>query len=109
MLQDTVTQDSPQNDKGHAVFVLPSSLTIESAEAFASAILKQGIPGNGEIFTLDASHTEIITTPGVQVILALSKTIAASGGKLSVLNPSETFTRNLETLGFTTELNEWRK
>lgn len=106
--QDNSIETLTQNDGVATVFALPSSLTIECAEALASSIVKQGVPDRGETFTLDASHTEIITTPGVQVILALSKTIAASGGKLSILKPSDTFIRNFEILGFTAELNEWR-
>ena len=106
--QDNRIETLTQNDGVASVFALPSSLTIESAEALASSILKQGVPDHGKTFTLDASQNEIITTPGVQVILALSKTIAASGGKLSILKPSDTFIRNFEILGFTAELNEWR-
>ena len=105
---DNANESLTQNNAGSAIFVLPSSLTIENAEALASSLLKHGTPASGETFMLDASHTEIIATPGMQVILALSKTIAASGGKLSILKPSDTFIRNFEILGFTEELNEWR-
>ncbi len=86
------------NDENQARFTLPPMMTIETAEALC-AELKQ-IPLIGKTgLILDASEVEHITTPGLQLIVALEKTLSTQGGALSITNKKDWFIRALQDAG----------
>lgn len=86
-------------------FTLPSSITIETIETLLGDLNKLSLSGNG--LTVDAAQVEIITTPGVQVMLALGKSFAHLGGKLTISQPSSAFTQAFTALGLGVQLTEW--
>ena len=89
----------------HSVFTLPSAMTIDSIEALC-AQLKQ-LECTPPRLTLDAASTEIITTPGVQLLLALAKTLATRGIDLAVTGPRPSFTRTFDQLGLSAQFTQW--
>lgn len=82
-------------------FVLPAVMTIETVAALAEE-LKQ-LPAG--VVTLDGSKTEILTTPGVQLLLSLQKNLSDAGGKLVLTQSQPIFTSAFAALGLTPQLN----
>lgn len=81
-----------------ARFVLPSAMTVETAEALA-AELKQLPLVEKTNLTLDASQVEAITTPGLQLVVSLEKALSAQGGTLTVGGGREAFLRAFQDAG----------
>lgn len=75
---------------GALSLTLPPTMTIETAETFA-AELKQLPLAEKTQLTLDAACVETITTPGLQLVVSLAKTLEAQSGKLTIINPRESF------------------
>jgi anti-anti-sigma regulatory factor len=77
---------------------LPSAITTQNAATLAETLraLDTTKPQ-----TLDATHTEVITTAGVQLLIALQKTLQQSGSALSVKGQGPAFRSAFTDLGFT--------
>ena len=73
-------------------------MTIENAEALA-AELKQLPLAEKATLTLDASQVETITTPGLQLIVSLGKTLDVQGGTLIISGPKDSFARAFRDTG----------
>ncbi|MDX2073357.1 MAG: STAS domain-containing protein [Alphaproteobacteria bacterium] len=71
-------------------FALPPVMTIETAEALA-AELKQLPLAEKTSLTLDVSQVQNITSPGLQLIVSLEKTITAQGGRLTITGERDAF------------------
>lgn len=65
-------------------------MNIETAELLA-AELKQLPLEEKTSLALDASQVEIITTPGLQLIVSLGKTLEAQGGTLLITGRKQAF------------------
>jgi len=79
-------------------FALPIEMTIEVVDAVASELRK--LISNGAMnLTLDAAQVENITTPGLQLIASLKKTLAARGGNLVIDNKRDSFIRAFSDAG----------
>ncbi len=89
-------------------YKLSSALTIDSVENLAN-VLKAFLVENNKnpCLALDASGVEVITTPGVQMIIALGKILERHSGKLEINNPTEVFVKAFETLGLRHLLQKW--
>lgn len=61
--------------------VLPSSLTISTIDNFASEV-KQLPLQQPMSLSIDGSRVESITTPAMQLIVALEKAVSAAGGTM---------------------------
>ncbi len=85
-------------------FVLPAVMTIETAESLA-AELKQLPLSEKTNLTLDASQVETITTPGLQLIVSLEKTLSAQGGSLTIQGQREPFIHAFKYTGLESLLN----
>lgn len=85
------------------VFVLPEALTIENVAEVAAGI-RALQPGKGMVLTIDAAQTDIITTPGVQLLLSLSSAMQGQGGKLLIVRPRESFVLACNALGVASQL-----
>ena len=85
-------QEKISQQDGYALlaFTLPPIMTVETAESFA-AELKQLPLAEKTQLTLDAAQVETITTPGLQLIVSLAKTLEAQSGTLTIINPRESF------------------
>ena len=86
-------------------FILPTALTIETVESVLGN-LKTAPLTSGRLI-VDAAGVEIITTPGVQIVLALAQSLMQAGGKLTISQPSAAFTQAFATLGLGNKLTEW--
>lgn len=87
------------NMRGSSIaFRLPSIITIETAEILA-AELKQLPLSTKTDLVLDASCVESITTPGIQIIASLDKTLSAQGGTLTINGARNSFIRALKDVG----------
>lgn len=87
------------------VYRLPAALTIETAEAQSEsliAIIKSQPMG----LTLDASQTNLVTTPGVQLLLSLANTQARHGGTLAIAHLTPAFNDAFTDLGLGAWLEE---
>jgi len=100
-IQDT--QMSPEA----LIFSFPASATIQNIEELIESVKKLMTPGKNVI--VDAAHTEVITTPGVQLLLSLARTLEQNGGALGLINPKETFTQTFDALGLKSRLTEWEE
>jgi anti-anti-sigma regulatory factor len=87
-------------------FTLPATITIDNIESLAKDLLALNIE-NGATLTLDASHTEIITTPGAQLLIALDKSLTNKCGKLIVYQPKDVLMTVFKSLGLEHYLTKW--
>jgi anti-anti-sigma regulatory factor len=85
-------------------FTLPASMTIETAEALAAELKQLPLEGKTHL-TLDASHVEHITTPGLQLIISLDKTLSAQGGMLTINGRRDPFIRAFKDTGLESVLS----
>ena len=70
-----------------ADFALPPNMNIETIEQLAIE-LKRFVSERKKSLILDVSKIENITTPGLQLILSLEKTLSASGNFLGMSGES---------------------
>jgi len=85
---------------------LPSSVTMDVVEELF-AEMKQLKLDSFESFTLDASKVTTITTPGVQLIVSLDRSLKEQNVKLSLINPTENFSQTFQLLGLGSTLSGW--
>lgn len=81
----TVPSDGADHPSHAQTFTLPRHLTIETAEEVAAALKTQA--ANGGDVALDASAVEVMTSPGLQLLIALSKTLAATQARWQLCDP----------------------
>lgn len=86
------------------LIALPAAVTIETVQTLADE-LKATPPG--AVLSLDAAVTEILTTPGMQLLLTLEKNLASTGGRFSLINVRDAVAANFRTLGLTEKFAEW--
>lgn len=86
------------DNKDSTPFALPSAMTIETIEALAAECKQWPLADKSQL-TLDASAVEAITTPGIQLILSLEKTLAARGGAFRITGAKEHFLRAFKDAG----------
>lgn len=79
-------------------FTLPPVMNIETAEALA-AEFKQLPLAEKSSLTLDASQVETITTPGLQLIVSLEKTLVAQSGTLVINGKRDSFVHAFRDAG----------
>ena len=79
-------------------FALPAAITIETVEALA-ADLKQLSFTEKAVITLDASQTENITTPGIQLIVSVEKIMETLGGGVKISNARPAVIKTFQTIG----------
>jgi anti-anti-sigma regulatory factor len=87
-------------------FALPAIVTLEIVETLSNDF-KRLISTPGAAVLLDASKVDIITTPGMQLILSLDKSLELTGGRLEIVNPSEFFVQITKALGLIAQLAKW--
>lgn len=86
-------------------FMLPPAMTIEGVENLA-AELKQLPLAEKTHLALDASQVENITTPGLQLIISLEKTVTAQGGTLTITHMRDLFIHNFKDAGLESLLRQ---
>lgn len=102
------TKNLSSEDTQASVFPLPAALTIETVEALYASF--QGMSLNAlPQLVLDASQTEVLTTPAVQLLLALEKALAGHGGSLLLLHLSPELQERLCGLGLRAANDRWNR
>lgn len=100
-------QHPEKNDADNSLrFDLPATLTIDTVESVAANILSLPL-AQGKSLVLDASKTEIVTTPGAQLIFAISRTLKDLGGTLTVEQLNAGIAQAFEDLGLGASLAAW--
>ncbi|MCC7260774.1 MAG: STAS domain-containing protein [Alphaproteobacteria bacterium] len=94
-------------EKGYVPLKLPPLIDISRVDHTRSELLRLLDSPKNEI-VVDGSAVERITTPGVQLLLSLEKTLAQRGEKKLVLaNPSGALRDACAALGLSHKLQEW--
>lgn len=83
-------------------YALPASFTIDNAETVSNELVR--LLQAGTVSTLDASKVEILTTPGIQLLVSLAQTLTQRGEALTVLHPSAAFAEAFKAAGLETYL-----
>ena len=94
------------SEKKSLVLVLPETVTIENVEDLCAEARQINVLPEATLI-IDASHTEILTTPGIQLLIAIAKSVQNAGGKLVISNPREPFKQSFAALGLGSRLTQW--
>ncbi len=89
-------------------FPLPAGFTIDvcpSVHAALTALV--GVTDAGGMLTLDAAPVERLTTPGIQLLCALDKSLAAKQAALKIVGAGERFIDTCKILGLKDHLQRW--
>ena len=86
-------------------FHLPQIVSIATIESVASQL--QQLDFCSPLLTLDASETEVMSTPGIQLLLALHKTLEARSMKLALIGLRPALAQSFEQLGMKHMLHQW--
>ncbi len=101
----SMPQTGTQPGQSPASFTLSSMMTIDTIEAVAEDVKKISF-GEKSVCTFDMRQVESITTPGLQLIVAAEKTLAASGGTLKVIGHRDAVTRVFRDAGLEAQLTK---
>lgn len=96
-----MTENMTEQNTAPQAYALPEALTIDTVESLSKEFTALDMTG---AVVLDASKLEIITTPGVQLLLSLQKSCAEAGGSLNLSAPHELLTQHFAALGLTPQL-----
>ena len=92
---------------------LPAALTINTVAEFQVAALMQlaelitGEGGPAQPMVLDAAALETMTTPGMQLLLSLEKSLIARASTLTIMNPTDAYMQACLDLGLDDYLVKW--
>lgn len=87
---------------------LPAALSIDTVEALGNEIKAIPFSDNLQV-VLDASQVDLVTTPGAQLLIALSKGVELHGGKLQILNSRTGVLDVFSQLGLSGETGKWEQ
>lgn len=93
------------NDLNNSCLVLPEVMDISAAEGIKNLFLGS-LSGEGDI-VIDASKVEKFTSPAIQLLVALEKSLEGVERNIVINNPSETFQNSCKILGITEQYNKW--
>jgi anti-anti-sigma regulatory factor len=101
MTGTSVTPDEAlQNGQSDRLsFTLPAIMTIETVEPLAVEFKQLPLTDKNSL-VLDAAQVENITTPALQLIVSLEKTLATQGNTLIIANPRDALIQACRDLGF---------
>lgn len=86
-------------------FMLPNDLSIETVDGLCAEFKTLLLSDNPTVL-LNAAQVENITTPGVQLLVSLQKSLIAQERRLTIMNPSDTFTSSCKALDLYTLLTK---
>jgi chemotaxis protein CheX len=88
-------------------FALREILDISYAEKFKNEVMEVLEKHAEKGVTLNASSVNRITTPCVQIIIALAKSSEMAKVKFKISSPSEAFRKAFDDLGLSKQLLSW--
>jgi len=97
--ESDVTPLASNGTGGEGVMCMPRSLTAESVESVAAEMLAVRLDKKRHV-TLDFSQVGILTSPGVQLIVALEKALMESSGTLVISEVKSAVAEVFSDLGF---------
>lgn len=97
--------DSASTPSRVVEYELPAQLDIRAVEQFFDRL--RTIAEEADVAMIDASKVERITTPCVQIVLSLSKTLEENGGRLKLKAASDVFHNAFADLGLTHCIKQW--
>lgn len=89
------------------ILALPASLDFADTEALLPT-LREAAAGT-TVCVLECGAAERISTPAVQMLLSLEKTLRQQNGALTLRAPSPALARAFADLGLGENLNRWSK
>jgi anti-anti-sigma regulatory factor len=87
------------------VIALPANLDMRSVQDLKDR-LAAALASN-PVLRLDGAQTTHVATPGVQLLLAASRTAKSEGGRIVLTNGSAALEAAFQDLGLANELAEW--
>lgn len=84
---------------------LPPTLDMSCSEALRDVLLDAIAPDMA--LTLDSKDVEQLSTPGIQILLAMAECAARKGTTFKLANPSEAFIEAFKDLGLFSQLMSW--
>nr|WP_240969584.1 STAS domain-containing protein [Sneathiella limimaris] len=85
--------------------MLPEILNLSIAENLRETFLQ--LQGSVSDVTLDASKVETITTPCLQVIVAMGKSLEEADKSLRISEPSDALNSAINDLGLANVFSKW--
>ncbi len=96
---------NPESNDDAFEITLPRVLDIPGATELKTAVLDKAVAEKTLI--LKSSEVEQITTPGVQVLMAIAAHVAEQKAKLTVVKPSDVLVDGFNDLGLFSQLMAW--
>ncbi len=90
------------------ILSLPSMLTMENVEEFFLEARKINL-SEGVHVQIDASALGSITTPGLQVLLALARSVAQANGQFQILSAPAALNDACRVMGLDSEYDTWTR
>ena len=87
------------------ILTLPAVLDLNSASALRASL--RDVFERTETVALDCSQVSRITTPAVQILLSLTKSMDTTGHRPTFITPSEAFRSAFRDLGLQDHLSHW--
>ncbi|MGO9546163.1 MAG: STAS domain-containing protein [Rhodomicrobium sp.] len=84
---------------------LPANLDMRNAQDLKDSLM--AALERNPVLQVNGSKTNHVATPGVQVLLAASKTAMSEGGRLVLSNPSDALQVAFHDLGLSEEMRDW--
>ena len=91
--------------EGTRVIELPPIMDISTAASVKELFL-EGL-GGGVDLVLNAEAIEKCTSPGIQLLVALDKSLASQQHRMAIENPSEIFESACKLTGLEEQYNQW--
>jgi anti-anti-sigma factor len=88
-----------QLDNGILKVTLNGSLDVKGAAEADTQL--SGMVANGRKIIADLSNVDFIASTGIRVLVKIAKALGETGGKLAVINPTDTARRVMWTTGLT--------
>lgn len=103
-----MSDDKNTTEGGNSPYALPDMVTADNIDVIKNDLSQYTAITDGEV-VVDAKITDIITTPGAQVLLALDNLLKQQKSRLRIINAEELFHQTFEALGLSATLKEWSK
>lgn len=101
------TKNESAANTGDMYQKLPAMVTIDTVKGILE-MLKPAIDASQEDMLLDAGETETVTTPGIQLLLALEQALESKNRRLRLVNVQPALTAEFELSGCSAQLERMK-
>lgn len=85
--------------------LLPEILDLGGAESLKHGLVE--VAGAAEALAIDGGNVERVSTPAIQILLAVARDLSEKNRPLVLRNPSEALKAAFDDLGLSAELHSW--